>query len=61
MEPLGGRGEGAGGFISIAPRCGAPEGTAAALAGGEGTVAFPFPPLRVLEGGVGERDLDRES
>lgn len=61
MEPLGGRGEGAGGFISITPRWGAAAATAGGFGGGDVTTAFPLPVPRALEGGDGERDLDRES
>lgn len=62
IEPLGGRGDGAGGFISMAPRWGAAAVTAGGLEGGEViTVVLLLPAERVLEGGDGERDLDRES
>lgn len=61
MEPLGGRGEGAGGFINMAPRWGAVAAIVGGLEGGDVTTAFPLPAPRVLEGGDGERDLDRES
>lgn len=61
IEPLGGRGEGAGGFISIA-RWGVAAVTAAGFEGGEvRTVDLLLPAERVLDGGEGERDLDRES
>lgn len=53
IESLEGLGEGAGGFISIAPRVGGRAGF-----GGEGG-CFLF--VRDLEGGEGERDLDRDS
>jgi len=63
MEPLGGRGDGAGGFISMAPRCGTlAAATAGGFDGGElRTAVLLLPVERVLEGGEGERDLDRES
>lgn len=55
MDPLAPRGEGAGGFISIAPR----KGGARAVGGVVG--AFDLAPARDLEGGDGERDLDGDS
>lgn len=61
IEPFGGRGEGAGGFINMAPRWGAAAAIAGGFEGGDDATAFPLPAPRVLEGGDGERDLDRES
>lgn len=57
IDPLGGRGDGAGGFISMAPRWGAAGG----LEGGEVITVLFLPVERVLVGGDGERDLDKES
>lgn len=61
MEPLGGRGEGAGGFINMAPLAGGAAATVGGFGGGELTAVLPLPAERVLEGGEGERDLERES
>lgn len=64
---MGGRGDGAGGFMSIAPRAGTAEALGGAFGGGGGgseggggDEGLPLP-ARDLEGGDGERDLERES
>lgn len=56
VEPLLPRGEGAGGFISIAPR----TGGATTVARGA-VIGFVFVLTRDLEGGDGDLDLDWES
>ena len=60
IDPLVGRGEGAGGFMSIAPRCGGGATIAVVIDGGEAG-CLPLPVARARDDGDGDRDLDRES
>lgn len=57
VEPLLPRGEGAGGFINIAPR----TGGATTAGGGAAVKVLVFALTRDLEGGDGDLDLDWES
>lgn len=60
IDPLGGRGEGAGGFMSITPRWGGGATGGGFWDGGEDG-ALPLLLLWGREEGDGDRDLDKES